>query len=146
MKRLKDILICYALIPLAASVVGFALGLIGLSRTNFILVPLLVSAIYVLFWKKIDLAAMARINGILFLVLLVCFTVMMVISSGNVEGVLMSNFSWFILPFAPIILIHALMGQNMILFAAALLSYACVLNVYILSNRSTFVKCFLAKF
>ena len=129
MKRLKDILICYALIPLAASVVGFALGLIGLSRTNFILVPLLVSAIYVLFWKKIDLAAMARINGILFLVLLVCFTVMMVISSGNVEGVLMSNFSWFILPFAPIILIHALMGQNMILFAAALLSYACAFLV-----------------
>lgn len=136
MKRVKEILICYALIPLAASVAGFALGLIGLSRANFILVPLLVAAIYALFRKKMDLAAMARINGILFLVLLGCFTVMMAISSGNVEGVLMSNFNWFILPFAPIILIHMLSGQNTILFAAALLSYACAFAVTALLGKA----------
>ncbi len=125
MKKVWKILLYYAGIPFAACLPGFILSLFGLpSGINLFLVPFFVAAIYLLFRKKLDLAFAAKTNGIIFLVLLVCFTVMMVIASGNVEGILMGYYSILVFPFLPGMLVHVLMGQNMLIYAAAMLSYA----------------------
>ena len=123
MKKLLKIALFCVLIPFIASLPGLILGFAGLSQANIVIVPVLTVLIYVLFRKKLDLPFAAKTNGIWALILLVCFTIMMLFSSGNVEGVIMANFAWFILPFAPIILIHALMGQSMLLYLTAFLTY-----------------------
>ena len=123
MKKLLKIALFCVLIPFIASLPGLIFGFAGLSQANIVIVPVLTVLIYVLFRKKLDLPFAAKTNGIWALILLVCFTIMMLFSSGNVEGVIMANFAWFILPFAPIILIHALMGQSMLLYLTAFLTY-----------------------
>lgn len=129
MKKLSQILFFYAGIPFLACIPGFVLNLAGLSSVNVVLVPLLTAAIYWLIRKKQDLQLAAMVNGTALLGLLSCFTLMMVISKGAVEGVLMTNFSWLIFPFAPIMLILLLMGKHLLLFAAAFLTYAAAFAV-----------------
>lgn len=124
MKNLSKVLLYYAWIPFIASLPGFVLNLCGLSTINILVVPLLTAAIYICLRKKLDIVLAAKVNGLIFLMLLACFTVMMLFSSGNIEGILMSNFSWLIIPFAPIMLILVLMGENLLLYATALLTYA----------------------
>lgn len=115
----------YAWIPLIASIPGFILNLAGSSwmNVNIIVVPLLTAFIYILCRKKIDMSAATKANGIIFLALLVIFTGMMVVAGGNTESLLMSYFSFLILPFFPIMLLMAIMGRFMLLYACALLSY-----------------------
>ena len=113
----------YAWIPLIASIPGFILNLAGSSwmNVNIIVVPLLTAFIYILCRKKIDMSAATKANGIIFLALLVIFTGMMVVAGGNTESLLMSYFSFLILPFFPIMLLMAIMGRFMLLYACALL-------------------------
>lgn len=123
MKKLSKVMIYYAVIPFSSCLPGFVLNLCGLSELNAVLVPVLAAGAYVVLRKKLDMALAAKVNGLTVLILLVCFTGMMLISSGNVEGMLMANFSWLILPFAPVMLILVLMGRNLLLYAVALLTY-----------------------
>lgn len=123
MKKLSSFLLYYAVIPFIASLPGFVLNLGGLSVVNIVVVPVLTAVIYVVLRKKLDTALAAKVNGAVALLLLGCFTVMMVLSSGNLEGVLMVNFCWLIIPFAPIMLIHVLMGQYLLLYGTAFLTY-----------------------
>lgn len=115
----------YALIPLIASIPGFILNLCGSywMNANVIVVPLMTALIYILFRKKIEMSFAAKANGIIFLVLLICFTGMMVVADGNTDSLLMSCFSYLILPFFPIMLFMSIMGKFMLLYACALLSY-----------------------
>lgn len=122
-KKLLEILQYYALIPFVASIPGLVLNLGGLYNTNLFVVPLIAGVIYYLLRKKIDVELAAKTNGIVLLVLLVCFTGMMIIASGNIDGILMSNFSWLIIPFAPIMLLGILMGQYLQLYVTAFLTY-----------------------
>ena len=124
MKKFLVILLYYIVIPFAASVLGLILALFGLTSVAIAVVPVVAAAVYVLFRKKLDMLFAARVNGIIFLILLACFTVMMLISSGNVEGVLMTNFCWLIMPFAPVMIIYMLVGKNILLYLTALLTFA----------------------
>ncbi|MCQ2407583.1 MAG: substrate-binding domain-containing protein [Oscillospiraceae bacterium] len=125
MKTLLKSLKYYALIPLIASIPGLALTLCGSfgMKASVVAVPLVTALIYILFRKKIDMNFSAKTNGIIFLALLVIFTGMMVVADGNVESLMMSYFSFLILPFFPIMIIMALTGEFMLLYAGALLSY-----------------------
>ncbi len=129
MKKILKILLYYAMIPFVASLPGFVLSLSGLSDANIVIVPALTAAIYIWLRKKLDAVFAAKTNGIAAVLLLVCFTVMMLIASGNAESVLMANFCWLIIPFAPIMLIHMLIGQSMVLYVTALLTYAAAFAV-----------------
>ena len=129
-KKIVKILGCFALIPFIACLPALILNLLGVPpHADIVIVPVLTAAIYILFRHRIDDPFAAKVNGITLLVLLGCFTVMMLIASGNVEGVLMTNFSWVIFPFLPIILVYQLMGQNMLLFLTAFLTYAVAFGV-----------------
>ena len=117
------ILLCYLLFPFIASIPGLIAGLLGASAAVAVIVPVSAAGLFLLFRKKLDLAVAAKINGLIFLVLLICFTGMMFIASGNVEGIFMSYFNWLIIPYAPVILICLLMGQNILLYLTVFLSY-----------------------
>ncbi|MCQ2509107.1 MAG: substrate-binding domain-containing protein [Lachnospiraceae bacterium] len=125
MKTVLKSLKYYALIPFIACIPGFALNFCGFFwiNMNVIVVPLMTALIYILLRKKIDLNFALKANGIIFLTLLICFTGMMVVADGNVEGLLMSYFNYLILPFFPIMLIMAIMGNFMLLYTCVLLSY-----------------------
>lgn len=123
MKTVLKSLKYYALIPFIASIPGFVLNLCGLFYMNIVVVPVMAAVIYVLFRKKLDMAFAVKANGTILLVLLICFTGMMAIAKGNVESLLMSYFSYLILPFLPIMIIMAIMGKFMLLYMTALLSY-----------------------
>lgn len=66
----------------------------------------------------------AVVNGAAFLILLFCFTIMMVIAKGAVEGRFMNGFDVMLFPFAPIILMLTLMGEKLVLYACTFLTYA----------------------
>ncbi len=117
------ILLFYALIPFISSLAGFVLALFGLYGSEVIAVPLAAVLIYIIFRKKIDMKLAASVNGIAAVSILLCFTVMMALASGNTESVLMYNFGWFIVPFAPLIFIHMIMGMNLLLCVTAFLTY-----------------------
>ncbi len=130
MKRILKILLYCAVLPLAASLPGFALSIFaGLPEANVVLVPLTAAAICFLFRKRMDTLFAAKTYGVTLLILLVCFTVMMLISSGSVEGALMANFCWLILPLAPVVLVYFLMGQYAALYVTAFLTYAALFAV-----------------
>ena len=124
MKKFAKILLYYAGIPFIASLPGFILSLCGGWKVNIVVVPVLAVGIYLVFRKKLDIRFAAKVNGITTVILLCCFTIMMLIASGNVEGVLMSEFYWLILPFAPLVLMYKLMDLNMLLYMTAFLAYA----------------------
>lgn len=125
MKRFFRILHYYALIPFIASLLGFILALFVSSEIAFFAVPVFTAAIYLLFRKRIDMPFAAKVNGIAAILLLTCFTIMMLMASGNVEGVLMTKFCRLLFPFAPVmpIFFFALSGEVLRCFAIALLSY-----------------------
>jgi len=123
MKKLLKVLLCYALIPFLACLPGLALLLSDNYTPILFVVPILTAVIYFLFRKKIDMTFSAKTNGVITAFLLSCFTVMMVISSGNVEGVLMARYVRFIAPVLPIMLLCVLMGHKMLLYSTALLTY-----------------------
>ncbi len=117
-------LLVYALIPFIGCIPGFVLSLAGLPQANIIVVPITVMVIYHLMRKKNDTSFAARCNGLIACVLLLVFTIMMILASGNVQSQLMFQYSWLILPFAPIMLIHLLMNQFVLLYVTAMISYA----------------------
>ena len=121
MKKIIEFLLCYALIPFLSSIIGFLLAIFDLEKLNFIVVPLVAVLFYILFRKKLKNSFW--IIGIILSVLGVSFTVMMFISSGNVEGVLMSYFSYLVLPFAPLLLMFSLMAKNIQLYLIVFLTY-----------------------
>ena len=129
MKRFFRILHYYALIPFIASLLGFILALFVSSEIAFFAVPVFTAAIYLLFRKRIDMPFAAKVNGIAAILLLTCFTIMMLMASGNVEGEFMQNFCWLIIPFTPVLLLNMFMGEYMLLYAAVLLTYAAVFVV-----------------
>lgn len=121
MKKIINFLLCYALIPFLSSIIGFLLAIFDLEKLNFIVVPLVAVLFYILFRKKLKNSFW--IIGIILLVLGVTFTVMMIISSGNVEGMLMSYFSYLVIPFAPLLLMYSLMARNIQLYLIVFLTY-----------------------
>lgn len=121
MKKIIKFLLCYALIPFLSSIIGFLLAIFDLEKLNFIVVPLVAVLFYILFRKKLKNSFW--IIGIILLVLGVTFTVMMIISSGNVEGMLMSYFSYLVIPFAPLLLMYSLMARNIQLYLIVFLTY-----------------------
>ncbi|MDY4641581.1 MAG: hypothetical protein SO412_07450, partial [Erysipelotrichaceae bacterium] len=96
MKKIIEFLLCYALIPFVSSIIGFLLAIFNLGNFNIVVVPLVAVLFYLLLRKKLKNSFW--IIGIILLVLGVTFTLVMFISSGNVEGALMSYFSYLVLP------------------------------------------------
>lgn len=123
MRKFFSILLYFALIPFIASLAGMALAFGRWSEAVVFVVPILTVGFYIIFRKKLDLPLAWKVNGIAAAILLICFTVLMFICSGNVESVLMNNYCWLILPFAPIILPLMMMQQQMLLFATAMITY-----------------------
>ncbi len=140
MKKVLKILLYYALIPLCASTAGFIIDFMGLTYLSLLIVLGLAAAAYIIFRKKMDMHLAMLVNVITSLMLLAIFTIMMLISSGNAEGPFMSNFCWFIISFAPIILTKILVGQNMILFMTAILTYIVCSVVTAIFDRVSFRK------
>ncbi len=133
MKNIWKVLLYYALIPFIASLLGLIFELGGLSEVNIYMIPICVGIAYLLLRNKIDVSFAAKVNGVLTLFLIVCFTIMMLWASGNIESILMSKFCWLILPFAPIMWIQIMMGRSVVLYVTALGSYfmAFMVSAYI---------------
>lgn len=140
MKKFLGILLYYGLIPFLASLLGLVISLFGLSDLVIIIVPVSAALLHIIFRRKLDMTLAAKANGISAIVLLVCFTVMMLISSGNVEGVFMTYFCWMIVPFAPVMIIYMLMGQNILLYATAFLTYLAAFAVSAFFCKISFRK------
>ena len=113
-------------VPFAASIPGFFVCMTGKAELVLLAVPLVAVLIYTALYRKINVRFAAMCNGAAFLFLLICFTVMMVIAKGGVEGVVMGYFTWLLVPFAPITLMLMLMGENLVLYATAFILYAAV--------------------
>ncbi len=111
-------------VPFVASIPGFFVCMTGKAELVLLAVPLVAVLIYTALYRKINVRFAAMCNGAAFLVLLICFTVMMVIAKGGVEGVVMGYFTWLLVPFAPITLMLMLMGENLVLYATAFILYA----------------------
>ena len=111
-------------VPFVSSIAGYFVCMIGKAELVLLAVPLVAVLIYAALYRKINVRFAAMCNGAAFLVLLICFTAMMVIAKGGVEGVVMGYFTWFLVPFAPITLILMLMGENLVLYATAFILYA----------------------
>lgn len=142
MKSIMKSLKYYVLIPFIASLPGFALNFGGTfcMNLNIVVVPVLTAIIYILFRNKLDMAFAVKANGVILLILIVCFTGMMAISKGNIESLLMSYFSYLILPFLPIMIVMVIMGKFMLLYASAMLSYLAAFIVATLFERVNFKK------
>ncbi len=142
MKTVLKALKYYAWIPLIASVPGFVLNFCGYfwMNLNMLLVPAVTVLIYILFRKKLDVEFAAKVNGIIFLSLLIIFTGMMIAADGNVESLLMSSFSYLILPFFPILLLMTMMGAYMQLYVCALLSYLAAFIVSVCLAKKSIKK------
>ena len=140
MKRILNVITYYALIPFVASLPGLILSLFGLIDSLIIVVPLIAALIYIIFRKKTDLRFAALVNGIIALILLAVFTIMMAFAHGNVDGVIMSNYTWFILPFAPILLSAVLMGQNMLVYLTAFLTFVISFIVCAILSKTSVKK------
>lgn len=120
----RELIESKALFPFLASFIGLMLELFGISNVNVVIVPACTLLLYYLFRKKIDINLATKVNGTLAIVLLLIFTVLMVITSGHVEGKPLSNLFWLLLPFGPILIVGLLMGQNIFLYLTAWLTYA----------------------
>ena len=130
MKNVKKtflyVLLCYVLIPFVSSIPILLISLTGAGGWEMIFLPALMVLPYVIFRKKLDLGLCARINGWILAVLLLVFTVLMLAGDGNVRGFIVSAFSGFILPFAPVMLIRLLMDQYLLLYGGVLASFGVV--------------------
>ena len=138
MKKIIVFLLCYALIPLLSSIIGFLLAIFDLGNFNIVVVPLVAVLFYLLLRKKLKNSFW--IIGIILLVLGVTFTLMMFISSGNVEGVLMSYFSYLVLPFAPLLLMYSLMAGNIQLYIIVFLTYIAMFVASAVINKAAVKK------
>ena len=138
MKKIIEFLLCYALIPLLSSIIGFLLAIFDLGNFNIVVVPLVAVLFYLLLRKKLKNSFW--IIGIILLVLGVTFTLMMFISSGDVEGVLMSYFSYLVLPFAPLLLMYSLMAGNIQLYIIVFLTYIVMFAASAVINKAAVKK------
>ena len=130
-RRIDPASICKAAVyiiavPFVSSIAGFFVCMTGKAELVLLAVPLVAVLIYTALYRKINVRFAAMCNGAAFLFLLICFTVMMVIAKGGVEGVVMGYFTWLLVPFAPISLMLMLMGENLVLYATAFILYAAV--------------------
>ena len=130
-RRIDPASICKAAVyiiavPFVSSIAGFFVCMTGKAELVLLAVPLVAVLIYTALYRKINVRFAAICNGAAFLFLLICFTVMMVIAKGGVEGVVMGYFTWLLVPFAPISLMLMLMGENLVLYATAFILYAAV--------------------
>ena len=130
-RRIDPASICKAAVyiiavPFVSSIAGFFVCMTGKAEIVLLAVPLVAVLIYTALYRKINVRFAAICNGAAFLFLLICFTVMMVIAKGGVEGVVMGYFTWLLVPFAPISLMLMLMGENLVLYATAFILYAAV--------------------
>lgn len=133
----------YALIPFVACLPGFILNLCGLKfmYMNMIIVPFLSSIFYILFRNKLDMKFALKANGIILFSLIIIFTIMMVIAKGNTEGRFISYFSYFILPFLPILFLMAIMNEFIILYICAFLTYFVSFIISIIITKTNIKKC-----
>ncbi len=113
-------------VPFVASIAGFFVCMTGKAELVLLAVPLVAVLIYTALYRRINVRFAAMCNGAAFLFLLICFTVMMIIAKGGVEGIVMGYFTWLLVPFAPITLMLMLMGENLVMYATAFILYAAV--------------------
>lgn len=124
MKKVLLFLLYYVGIPLIAGTVGFALSMAGLLQVGCLAVAPVVAVLLRLFiGRKADRTTGAWISGGIFLGLLLIFTVMMLIASGNTGGALMANFAWFAAPFGLMTLFCVLMDSYQLLYISVFLTY-----------------------
>lgn len=128
-KTISKVLLYYAVIPFAASLPGLLITVTVSGYGSIFIVPFAAMAIIYLFRNKLDLRFAAKVNAALATILFVCFIAMMFAASGEADGVLMQNYSWFIIPFAPVTLTATLLGQHMLVYMTALLTYVAVAAV-----------------
>ena len=125
MKKLGSIFLHFALIPFIISLLGlFVFIACGLPYVNIVIVPALAGIVYLIFKRKMDMPFAAKVNGIILLLLLVSFTVMMFISSGNVDGSLMMGYYHLTLPFVPLTFFYSFTGHRMLHNIIVFLTYA----------------------
>lgn len=111
-------------IPFIASILGFFVCMTGKTELVLLVVPLFFILIYAVLYRRINVRFAALCNGVACLILLIGFTVFMVIAKGAVEGLVMGYFNGLLIPFAPIVFVLMLMGEKMLLYATAFISYA----------------------
>lgn len=94
------VLLYYIGIPLVASVIGTILGAVILS---FITIPCAIVILYKKMPEKIrDWDLIRRVNGIVVLLLFLNFTVLVVLSSGELDSKLIRNYMFVAAPLFPI--------------------------------------------
>lgn len=113
-------------VPFVSSIAGFFVCMTGKAELVLPVVPLVAVLIYAALYRRINVRFAAMCNGVACLFLLICFTVMMIIAKGAVEGVVMGYFTWLLVPFAPVSLMLMLMGEKLVLYATAFILYAAV--------------------
>lgn len=122
--KISGFLLYYALIPFIASIpflfTPFLLDEVWLETIGVGLVVLL---IYFIFRKKMDFKTGLYANGIALCVLSVIFTVMMIFASGNTDSVIIQNFCWIVIQFAPIMPLSLLMGDMIAILTTVFLTY-----------------------
>ena len=125
MKRFLDFVLVWAIIPFLSSAAGIALAMSGCPDWMIVLASIIsVAVLYVVFRKNLDLEFAAKANGMILLVLMVIFTIMMVITSGSVEGTVMMNFCWLLAPLGLLIFFLLLVGKQAVIFLTGFLVYA----------------------
>ncbi len=131
-KKLGRFLVCYAVIPGVASIAGALCWILiqnlipAIRRADAIQVGLTVLftvLLYVLFRKKMDLCAMAKMNAGILLVLTAVYTGLMIAVSGSIEGSVFPSADWLIAPFAGILVPLRLMGRSVLLYLSVFLTY-----------------------
>lgn len=140
MKKFKTFLYHYAGMPFLASLLCLVVAFFGIEDIFLYVVPVLTLVFHYVFRKETDLEAGVKINGCIVLGLLIIFTLMMVYAKGNLEGAVMSCFSWAIFPFAPAIFVMQLMGQTEALYLMAFVTYAAAFVFYFVLAKPGFRK------
>ena len=114
--KVRHVLLCAVLFPLAASVPCMFLVFLLPPWSIVIVYAAVLCLLYVLFRKKLDLAFCSRVNGILAVLFAVVFTVLMVIASGNARGTTVGVLKWVFFPFWPVSVMMSLMIEDILLY------------------------------
>ena len=122
------VLLYSAVIPVVSCLIGLLAVILGAPEWCFMIAASAVTVLFYFFLKKrISLSFAFRVNAIILAFLILVFTIMMAVSSGNVSGRIMNAFSVFVLPFFPAILLYTLSGQRIFLYLTVFLCFASAL-------------------
>ena len=143
MKILREIIFYVFSLNLAGAFLTALTWLFGMPMPfAAAIIPILVG--YILYRKKED--SSIPIINIIYLVILSCsFTVLMLITKGNINSPLMLYLEILMAPFFPLIVIHSLNGTREILFITVFASVIIETVVSILNNKQILSKGWIRK-